>query len=688
MNFWRRLQAMVREFILGAAVVDGHESYFGHDSEDYAPAEYGDYLATSNAVYVCAHLRAQMLSGLTLRAYRLAKGEKVEVAKGPLVELLNKVNPFWTMNRLIEMTEMSLCSWGKAFWFIERGQNGRGEPREIWWARPDRVRVFPHPTNYIDHFEYHPDNSNEPLVFLPSETVWFRYPNPLSEYDGLSPLAAARLAADASGAAMKSNRNIFANGVQLAGLLAPASDQMTFTAEQAKDLEEDIARRFKGVDKAHRVGVLRAAAKLQPWGITPKDAEFLGLLKWGLEEVARAYSIPLDLLGGERTYQNVGESRRALWTQALLPEARFLGTELTEQFAPMFPGQVDVIEFDTSDVPELHEEESARWTREKEQLVAGALTLNEWRKDKGLDPLPWGDAWWAPLGLQPVMSMTMPTTEPTTESTTESVTEEPSASRSRGALVLEYGSVEHQRLWNAFVRRADPHEAKIGELVADLFRRQRDSVLARLNGRSKRAGPEDLVEEPFDLSQWTRTFRVEIRPSLRALVLEFGRASLEELGIDLAFDVSQASVVRFLERRAQRFAERVNETTWDMLKATLKEGIDAGEGIPELGDRVESAMAGRIRSSKEVIARTEVIGASNGGTLEAWKQASDLIESKTWLATLDDRVRDSHREAHGQTVALDDDFDVGDGRGPAPGQIGLAAEDIQCRCTMKANLKR
>ena len=34
------------------------------------------------------------------------------------------------------------------------------------------------------------------------------------------------------------------------------------------------------------------------------------------------------------------------------------------------------------------------------------------------------------------------------------------------------------------------------------------------------------------------------------------------------------------------------------------------------------------------------------------------------------------------TAAEGLDFEVGDGSGPAPGQIGLAEEDINCRCSM------
>ena len=47
-------------------------------------------------------------------------------------------------------------------------------------------------------------------------------------------------------------------------------------------------------------------------------------------------------------------------------------------------------------------------------------------------------------------------------------------------------------------------------------------------------------------------------------------------------------------------------------------------------------------------------------------------------------VRDTHVEAHGQEVKIDEDFSVGSGTGPAPGQIDEAGESINCRCTLLA----
>jgi len=82
------------------------------------------------------------------------------------------------------------------------------------------------------------------------------------------------------------------------------------------------------------------------------------------------------------------------------------------------------------------------------------------------------------------------------------------------------------------------------------------------------------------------------------------------------------------------FAEQVNKTTKDKLRKALGEGIAGGEGVSELSERVSGVFKTRTKAEAERIARTEVISASNGAELEAYKQ-SGVIEKKEWLAEPD-----------------------------------------------------
>lgn len=386
--------AQQRGFVLGPYVIDPGETAWGVDKEHVAPSALGDYLRLNSAVYTCITLRAQLLSSLPLRLMRTNRAkEQVAVERGPLVDLLGSVNPQWTFQRLIETTEQALGTWGEAFWFLERGPNGRGAPREIYYARPDRVSVLPDPTNYVKGYLYHPVNGAADVAFAADEAIWFRYPNALDDYEPLPPLMAARASADYRGEGLAANTRIFKNGMQLGGVVMPAKgSKRELTSEQARELDAYFTRRFQGQDKAHRWAFLRHEYDIAQYGTTPKEMDFLGGIAYTLEEIARVYRVPLDLIGGQRTYENSEAAQRAIWTMAILPEARFLASELTERLLPMFPDQAgERLAFDVSGVTALQEAQGQAWERESGQLDRAAITINEWRSSRQMPALLWGD---------------------------------------------------------------------------------------------------------------------------------------------------------------------------------------------------------------------------------------------------------------------------------------------------------
>jgi len=680
-----RLSAAYRAFVLGPAVVPSWavSSAFGQVASD--DVNYGDYVVTSNAVYTCVTLRAELLASLPLRLYRVTQsGQQTEITGGDLGTLLASPNPWWTQSRLLSMTEMSLGLWGKAFWFLERGASGKGRARAIYWARGDCVTVVPDATGYVREFVYRPTWGAAELHFSPAETLWLRYPNPLDEFDGLSPMRAARLAADTASAAMKSNKAIFDNGMQPGGFILPPAGQ-TWTREQAEQLEQSLSQRFRGQDKRHRWAVLRTELNMQPAPVSPKDAEFLGAMGWALEDVCRAYKVPLDLIGGQRTYENVNAAMKALWTQCILPEADFIASEITLQLLPIFGG-VDLAEFDHSKIDVLQEDRS-EIVQQMQTLHAMGVPLNallsEFQPtllpDSGA--YPWGDVWWAPVSVMPAGAT--PPALPAAETEQVPTVAATTATHARGG-GCEYGSDEHRRLWQRFVRRTDAYVGKMQAVVVDHFTRERDSIIGKLKARVPRGTyKRDLLGDVFDVVAWAALFRDAVKPVLRMVVRDAGANALDDLGLLMAFDVDAPAVRAFIAARAQRFVEFVEATTWEQLKAAFVAHPEAG--IPELAEIVEQVMGDRIRSSAETIARTEVIGGANGGTLEAWLQ-SEVVRGKRWLSTLDDRTRDTHAEAHGQEVGIRDDFQVGGARGPMPGQMGAPEEDCNCRCTATAVL--
>ena len=692
-NWLDRIRAAYKAFRLGPAVVQPQDMFFGKDSGTFSPEVYAEYIAKSVGVYACVNLRANSLASLPLRLYKVGKdGKKEAVGGGPLFDLLQKVNPYWTLSFLLKMTEHALDLWGQAFWILERGQSGRQVPREIWWANPSKMKVVTDPVNYVKGFIY--DQQGTQLAFTPDEVIWLRNPNPIDEFAGLAPIAAARLSIDLGIAGLHSNKKLFDQGMQLGGVISPASGNPGFTAEQAKLLDEMLAKRFRGVDKAHK-WLIAAGGELsiKEMGVNPRDAEFIGQMQWSLADICRVYQVPPILVQDldKSTYSNFEQSVQAFWSLCMVPQAKAIADQLTEQLLPKFPGMADCVEFDLSEVAALQEAEDAKWTREQGQLERGAITINEWREAKGLKKVPWGDVWWAAGTLQPVEDAEQeepvappPAIAPPAEAAGKALS---IIRLMKATKAIEYGGAEHEALWKKFDERAAREERPFKAMVVGLFEEQTQDIVANLHATAGKNVTKAIEwDEVFDLDVWIEIFKERALPQLRSIVGRVGQEVFGELDAPGVFDVRNPEVTKFILGRAQRFAQEVNETTWKRLKESLAEGEKDGEGIDALAARVQTVMGDRIRSSAETIARTEVIGASNGGALEAAIQ-SGVVEGKTWIATYDANLRDSHLEAHLQTVGINEDFSVGGGKGPAPGQIGKAAEDINCRCTMTWVLK-
>ena len=697
----RVFDAMRKAFRLGPAVVgEGQMQFYnlGAYSLDgnYMPPE--KWMELSVAVYACVRLRAQTLASVPLVVYRKGADGLEAVPDHPLAQLLGYVNDHWTTSRLWQMTESSLCIWGEAFWVLERGQSGKGQPSEIWYARADKMKPIPDAKGYLRGFVY--EDANRKLEFAPGEVIWFRYPNPADEFRGLSPLEAARVSVEASVEAIRANAAIFRNGMSPGGILSPEDNSVSFTREERELLEAQLAKRMTGADRRHRMMVFSHKVNISTPTLSPKDAEFMALMGWTLNDVCRVYQVPpMKVQDFSRaTFSNVEQADKALWTDCILPELAMLSSELTEQLAPMF-GDDLVVDFDTAGIRALQEDQT-EITDQMTKLAALGVPLNTLLQAYRPDLLPeggagysWGDqplAWQIP-GSAPVMAQA-----PTVAAEGEAAPVVEPATKAVGhpfvQTVPAYGSTRHKaelRSRDALVRRIEQQMA--GAYVEWATALQAD-VLKRLTSGAKALGTGDGEldpEDPFDLVEWQQLALEGMGPYIRQGMERGGTVAANRINSSVRFNIGSPAAKRFLREREQRFVVEITESRWRALQTSLQRGIEAGEDILQLAERVPACVRPQL-SSGETIARTEVVGAFNGGTELAFKE-SGVVAQKAWLAAIDERTRESHVQAHGQTVPVDDDFSLDAGSGPAPGQITMLGasvpeENINCRCTIVAVL--
>jgi hypothetical protein len=183
---------------------------------------------------------------------------------------------------------------------------------------------------------------------------------------------------------------------------------------------------------------------------------------------------------------------------------------------------------------------------------------------------------------------------------------------------------------------------------------------------------------------WRREIQQVIIPELEKTMRAAADAVLESISFEapVLWDASHPAAQLFLTQTANQLVG-VGEDMWERTRDQLIMGMQKGDSIQQLSARVKEVLS-TTDTRARMIARTEVIGASNAGAMQQLEMlGEDAPAQKTWLATRDGRTRLSHAAANGQTVDFVMPFTVGGAKFDYPGDPDAPADErINCRCTL------
>lgn len=111
----------------------------------------------------------------------------------------------------------------------------------------------------------------------------------------------------------------FGQGATTAGVIEFPGPLLT--SEQAKTLQDGFDSRHKGWKKAHKTGILSGGATYKQTTVPNDSAQFLESRRFAVEEIARAFNIPLHMLGIPDTasYASVEQNAIQFVTHTLRP---------------------------------------------------------------------------------------------------------------------------------------------------------------------------------------------------------------------------------------------------------------------------------------------------------------------------------------------------------------------------------
>jgi len=162
--------------------------------------------------------------------------------------------------------------------------------------------------------------------------------------------------------------------------------------DQAKQLRDGFDSAHKGFRKAHRTGILTGGATYKTTTVNNDAAQFLESRRFAVEEIARAFNIPLSMMGipGTQSYASVEQNAIQFVTHCLRPFIEKIEWSYSKLLAPG-----EFIKFNVDGL--MRGDFNSRTTAYNSALLTGWLSVDDVRRYEDLPPVSGGSVYRVPL---------------------------------------------------------------------------------------------------------------------------------------------------------------------------------------------------------------------------------------------------------------------------------------------------
>lgn len=257
---------------------------------------------------------------------------------------------------------------------------------------------------------------------------------------------------------------------------------------------------------------------------------------------------------------------------------------------------------------------------------------------------------------------------------------------SRTADMAQDVSGEFPELYSWKVARADVVETEPG-----VFQLRRNARL-REDGTITAAGPPAWEPPPLDSLIDVTKIKTELDKRSRKTRAKAAEDAVRPImtAMGLSFSLQAPLVQDLISTAGRRAGALAIPGLEDAVRYAIQQAFEQGLGVPETAALIAEKTEGLAGYQSEMLARTDLIGMANGGSLigakAVWPEGGVV---KRWVNATDSRtvndgrIRPTHLAANGLVAELDGTFPVGDAELLYPGDpAGPDGEVINCRCTV------
>ena len=606
--------------------------------------DYATIYRTQPNVRTCVDFLARNIAQLGLHVFeRISDTDRVRVTDHPFAQILSRPLPAKykvTRYRLIESLISDLGIYFNAYWLKVRTDT---QPAGLLRVPPQYMYV----EGGLVPTKYELRLGVQPKEIDPDDVVHFRGYSPDSAITGLSPLETLRRILAEEHAAGDYREHFWQNAARIRGILKRPSDAPEWSVSARERFKNEFEDLYSGAENSGKTAILEEGMDWMPTEFNAEESEYLAGRKLTREECARAYHIPLPMVGilDHATFSNITEQHRNLYQDSLGPWLKSAEEEIQLQLMPDFSGTDKFyIEFNI-------QEKMAGSFEEQVKALQSAIgrpymTANEGRAKMNLPHLD-GDA---DLLVTPLNVLVGGQASPQDSAPPE---------KQKKSLEVKAFDPHIQEL-------RERHELKWRTALAKHYRRQEASILPHI---PEIVGKSDIGGVWWDDTRWNEELYADLLPLNLLTAKTWGGIVLGLVG---SGELSENVMLPWLEEHSRIQAEYINLKTRDEISLALQE--------PDPREAVKNVFLAAVTIWAVEQAVTAVTSALNFGSVEGARASG--LKSKTWQVN-SDNPRDLHLRMDGETVGIRETFSNGQ-RWPGD-PVGGAENNANCACSVRFN---
>jgi len=603
------------------------------------------------SVRTCVDFLSRNIAQLGLHVFRrVSHTDRERLREHPLAQVIALPLPAEykvTRYRLIEALVADLGVHFNAYWLKIRTEDSLG-----------LLRIPPqymHVEGGLVPGKYEIRMSGKIIKVPAADVVHIRGYNAESTVVGLSPLETLRRVLAEEHAAGDYREHFWQNAARMHGVIERPSTAPEWSAAARARFKAEFEALYAGGDNSGKTAILEEDMTWKQVEFNAQESEYLAGRKLTREEVARAYHIPLPMVGilDHATFSNIKEQHKNLYQDALGPWLRMIEEDIGLQLLPEFEDTDGVYcEFN------LKEKLSGSFEEQTKALQSAVgrpwMTANEARARNNMSSIEGGDVLVTPLNVL-IGGQASPR---------DSAPEQRSKAI-EGAEQKAVLDVHNQELRQRY-------EEKWRQVLARHYRRQEAAIVSRIPEAAGRepAGTKVVIGDIwYDDERWSAELTDDLYSLNTLTATTWAKMVVGALETDLDLEEMERRMQPWLREHSRVQAAYINDFTRDELEAALWE--------PEPRSAVQDlfALAVSVWAVRQAV--SAVTTATNFGATEG--AAASGLRTKTWQVN-SGNPRDSHAAMNGMTVGIRETFPNGQ-RWPGD-PAGGADENANCMCSV------